>query len=54
MCAGDTTLETTLVNEDGELVAGFDGWGDVHECRSYETIYDFAQAHRVNDETCLE
>lgn len=42
------------MNEDGKLVPGFDGWGDVHECRSYETIYDFAQAHRVNDETCLE
>lgn len=54
MCIGDTTLETALVNEDGELEPGFDGWGDVHECRSYETIYDFAQAHRVNDETCLE
>ncbi|KFY58773.1 hypothetical protein V496_05976 [Pseudogymnoascus sp. VKM F-4515 (FW-2607)] len=54
MCTGDTTLETALMNDDGELVPGFDGWGDVHECRSYETIYDFAQAHRVNDETCLE
>ncbi|KFZ00090.1 hypothetical protein V500_01178 [Pseudogymnoascus sp. VKM F-4518 (FW-2643)] len=53
MCTGDTTLETASVNEDGVMVPGFDGWGDVHECRSYEAIFDFAAAHRVKDETCL-
>ncbi|OBT83000.1 hypothetical protein VE02_08257 [Pseudogymnoascus sp. 03VT05] len=53
MCTGDTTLETALVNADGEMVPGFDGWGDVHECRSYEAIFDFAAAHRVKDDTCL-
>ncbi|KFY34128.1 hypothetical protein V494_07032 [Pseudogymnoascus sp. VKM F-4513 (FW-928)] len=53
MCAGDTTLETALVNEDGDVVPGFDGWGDAHECRSYEAIFDFAEKHRVKDESCL-
>ncbi|OBT61551.1 hypothetical protein VE03_08911 [Pseudogymnoascus sp. 23342-1-I1] len=49
MCAGDTTLETAVVNADGHLGRSFDGWGDVHECRSYQTIFDFAEAHRVKD-----
>lgn len=53
MCAGDTTLETALVDSDGVLVPGFDGWGDVHECQSFEAIFDFAVAHRVKDKTCL-
>ncbi|KFY79155.1 hypothetical protein V499_01814 [Pseudogymnoascus sp. VKM F-103] len=53
MCTGDTTLETALVNADGDVIPGFDGWGDVHECRSYEAIFDFAAAHRVKDDTCL-
>lgn len=53
MCAGDTTLETALVGSDGVMVPGFDGWGDVHECRSFEAIFDFAAAHRVKDRTCL-
>ncbi|KFX99147.1 hypothetical protein V490_01923 [Pseudogymnoascus sp. VKM F-3557] len=53
MCTGDTTLETALVDENGEVIPGFDGWGDTHECRSYEAIFDFAEEHRIKDETCL-
>ncbi|ELR10150.1 hypothetical protein VC83_00726 [Pseudogymnoascus destructans] len=52
MCTGDTTLETALVNAD-DVISGFDGWGVLHECRSYEAIFDFAEAHRMKDDTCL-
>lgn len=49
MCAGDTALEKAVVDADGVVKPAVDGWGVVHECRSWDAIFDFATLHRVTD-----
>jgi len=48
MCTGDTTLEKART-VDGKLVRGVDGWGVTHECRDYDSIFNFAEAYRTRN-----
>lgn len=50
MCAGDMTLEPAfeLTGEDAG-VQGVNGWGVEHQCRNYQTMYDFAEEHRYRN-----
>jgi hypothetical protein len=50
MCAGDTSLERSR-EEDGKIVQDVDGWGVQHECRNYDTIYQFAKENRSDNRT---
>lgn len=50
MCNGDTTLEKVR-EVNGRLVRGVDGWGVEHECRDYDAIYTYAEAHRSHNIT---
>lgn len=47
MCQGDTTLEKVITNEEGEFKPEIDGWGTVHECRSWNMLFDFAESQHV-------
>ncbi|RDW68185.1 hypothetical protein BP6252_09581 [Coleophoma cylindrospora] len=47
MCTGDTTLEKVTVDDQGVLQPEIDGWGVVHQCRSYSMLFDIAEKHRV-------
>jgi hypothetical protein len=51
MCAGDTTLEKSIVGEnDGLVKQDVEGWGVVHECKDYGAIFDFAEGlHATNE-----
>ena len=53
MCNADTTLEKARV-VDGEIVRGVDGWGVAHECRDYDSIFAFAEAHRSSNLTGID
>jgi len=44
MCAGDTALEKAMV-VDGRVIRSVDGWGAEHECRDYDSIFNFAAQH---------
>jgi len=50
MCNGDTTLERGRV-VDGKVTRGVDGWGIQHECRDFDAIYAFADAHKTRNIT---
>lgn len=41
MCAGDLTLEKSVV-VNGELDRSVDGWGVIHECKNWNSMYDIA------------
>lgn len=45
MCASDTTLEPL----DPEL-GGVTGWGVMRKCRDYQTVINWAEAHRASNE----
>lgn len=45
MCAGDTTLEAV-----DEKEGGTDGWGTVHQCRDFKSIWKMAEGRRWGDE----
>jgi len=45
MCAGDLSLENgTLVN--GSIIPHVGGWGAQHQCRDWQTVFDFTASHR--------
>jgi hypothetical protein len=50
MCSGDTALEKARV-ENGSVVDDVDGWGTQHECRDYETIFQWARDYKSMDGT---
>lgn len=41
MCAGDVTLEPAIEGEE------LDGWGVTHQCRNFDAIKDFVDAHSL-------
>ncbi len=47
MCAGDMTLEPAfdLTGPDAGT-KGVNGWNVAHQCRNYQTMYDYAEEHR--------
>ncbi|EJP70448.1 uncharacterized protein BBA_00078 [Beauveria bassiana ARSEF 2860] len=47
MCTGDTTLEMVIKDDSGEFKAEIDGWGTVHECRSWHMLFEFAERQRA-------
>lgn len=47
MCTGDTTLEKVIIDDDGKFKAEIDGWGTVHECRSWHMLFEFAERQRA-------
>ncbi|KAM3511388.1 hypothetical protein MY11210_004997 [Beauveria gryllotalpidicola] len=47
MCTGDTTLEKVVVDDNGQFKPDIDGWGTVHECRSWHMLFEFAERQRV-------
>lgn len=47
MCASDATLEGLA--DDGSPVTGVDGWNNTHQCRDWDSLYDFASRHRMLD-----
>ncbi|KAL7946384.1 hypothetical protein V8C42DRAFT_352618 [Trichoderma barbatum] len=47
MCTGDTTLEKVVADEKGVLKPDIDGWGTIHECKSWNMLYEFAESRRV-------
>ncbi|KAE8371879.1 hypothetical protein BDV26DRAFT_298386 [Aspergillus bertholletiae] len=49
MCASDATLETAAVLGDGSSVMAVDGWNNTHQCRDWDSLYDFASRHRMLD-----
>ncbi|KAE8137997.1 hypothetical protein BDV38DRAFT_282605 [Aspergillus pseudotamarii] len=50
MCASDATLESSGVLEgDGSTIRAVDGWNNTHQCRDWDSLYDFASRHRMLD-----
>ncbi|KAM3462217.1 hypothetical protein NHJ6243_004314 [Beauveria neobassiana] len=47
MCTGDTTLEKVIKDDSGEFKPEIDGWGTVHECRSWHMLFEFAERQRA-------
>lgn len=41
MCCGDTSLEKGI-ERNGTVVAETNGWGTMHECRSWDAVYEWA------------
>ncbi|KAM7219429.1 protein of unknown function (DUF3328) domain containing protein [Rhypophila decipiens] len=54
MCSGDTTLEKARTGENGKPARGVDGWNVVHECPSFDAIFQFAAAHRSRNITGIQ
>ncbi|KNG84912.1 hypothetical protein ANOM_006412 [Aspergillus nomiae NRRL 13137] len=48
MCASDATLEGSGVLGGGRNRA-VDGWNNTHQCRDWDSLYDFASRHRMLD-----
>lgn len=44
LCAGDMTLEPAEV-EGGKRAHSVDGWGVVHQCRNFDSVFEFAEKH---------
>jgi hypothetical protein len=44
MCAGDVTLEQARV-VNGTRINDVDGWGAVHICRDWETMFNYTLTH---------
>jgi len=49
-CAGDTTLEWPLVDEDG-VRRGSNGWGITHNCVNWEVLKQWTEDHRGSEAT---
>ena len=50
MCASDATLEGSGVLEgDGSSIRAVDGWNNTHQCRDWDSLYEFASRHRMLD-----
>ncbi|OGM50716.1 hypothetical protein ABOM_000490 [Aspergillus bombycis] len=50
MCASDATLEGSgVLGGDGNPVRAVDGWNSTHQCRDWDSLYDFASRHRMLD-----
>ncbi|KAM3550205.1 hypothetical protein ARSEF4850_008456 [Beauveria asiatica] len=47
MCTGDTTLEKVIADDNGKFKPEIDGWGTVHECRSWHMLFEFAERQRA-------
>ncbi|KAM3537566.1 hypothetical protein ARSEF1564_009511 [Beauveria bassiana] len=47
MCTGDTTLEKVIKDDSGKFKPEIDGWGTVHECRSWHMLFEFAERQRA-------
>ncbi|KAF1736400.1 hypothetical protein CRV24_002007 [Beauveria bassiana] len=47
MCTGDTTLEKVIKDDSGKTKPEIDGWGTVHECRSWHMLFEFAERQRA-------
>jgi hypothetical protein len=47
MCAADPTVEslTRTVDKDGQLKKSDEGWGNVHVCRSWDALKEYATSH---------
>lgn len=49
ICAADPTLE-----ERDDNIGGVRGWGTVHQCRNFEYLKEWTEAHRYSDEGGIE
>ncbi|KJZ73894.1 hypothetical protein HIM_06787 [Hirsutella minnesotensis 3608] len=49
MCAGDMTLEPAQRSPSGEVLPSVDGWGVVHECRSWDEAVAWTLRHRAEE-----
>ena len=48
MCASDATLEGSgVLGGDGNRAV--DGWKNTHQCRDWDSLYNFASRHRMLD-----
>lgn len=48
MCAGDMTLEGAILLSDGKVSsAGVDGWGVIHQCRSWDQAVSWTLEHKA-------
>lgn len=50
MCAGDTTLESAQRLPNGEWLPTVDGWGIIHQCRSWEEAIEWTLEHRAPED----
>ena len=50
MCAADTTIEHPQVEHDGRR-RFTDGWGVIHQCKDWSTIFDFVTANKGSNMT---
>lgn len=56
MCAGDLTLEQTDLAPDVDPSSGMKtvtGWGDSHQCRRWDEMWNFAVEHQYGNSTRL-
>lgn len=44
-CAADSTLEKR-----NDTISGVKGWGTTHQCRDFEGLKSWTEAHRYNEE----
>ena len=47
MCAGDMTLESLQVGEQG-VMASVDGWGSTHRCRKFDDVREWTARYRAS------
>lgn len=50
MCNADTTIEHPRVEIDGTRKFT-DGWGVRHQCKSWDQVYAFVEAHKGSNMT---
>jgi hypothetical protein len=49
ICHGDTTLEKAHSKNETKYGHNKLGWGDVDQCRNYDTILEFAMENSINN-----
>ncbi|KAE8350326.1 hypothetical protein BDV28DRAFT_151033 [Aspergillus coremiiformis] len=50
MCASDATLESSeVLDGNGNSTRAVDGWNNTHQCRDWDSLYEFASRHRLAD-----
>ncbi|KAE8149709.1 hypothetical protein BDV25DRAFT_140557 [Aspergillus avenaceus] len=50
MCASDSSLElATELHTDGKVLKSVDGWNTTHQCRDWDSLYNFASEYRLGE-----
>ena len=46
MCCGDMSLESAVVDRDGNLQHAVNGWSATHECKVWDEVFELTE--RIN------